>query len=130
MERLTIHIEVNPVNDAPMVDAGLDRNITEGESITLEANATDSDGTIVAYSWRENNNPIGDTSIVTLESNLSVGVHNFVVAVIDNDGAVASDSVVVNVKALVKSSLSGQILDNQGAFIAGAKVELITGETF
>ena len=84
-------------NKAPTVDAGADKTITEGESVTLTATASDPDGTIQSYEWKEGSVVKGNSATLTL-NNLSKGVHIFTVTVTDDKGATASDTVKVKVK--------------------------------
>ena len=84
-------------NKAPTVDAGADKTITEGESVTLTATASDPDGTIQSYEWKEGSVVKGNSATLTL-NNLSKGVHIFTMTVTDDKGATASDTVRVKVK--------------------------------
>ena len=97
-------ITVNaPANINPTADAGPDQTVIDtndggDEAITLDGSAsTDSDGTIATYSWVE-----GVTEIATGVNptvTLSVGVHTIVLTVTDDEGATATDEVVINVNS-------------------------------
>ncbi|MBB1310292.1 hypothetical protein H5162_12745, partial [Pseudoalteromonas sp. SR41-8] len=39
------------VNKAPSVNAGDDQTVVEGSEVSLEGEASDSDGSIVSYEW-------------------------------------------------------------------------------
>ncbi|GEM_PF-2631890 len=94
-----VHKKHTP-NRIPTVDAGDDRIITEGESVTLEAVANDPDGKIVSYQWKEGSVTVGTDAVLTL-TELSEGVHFFTITVRDNKKATATDTVKVEVKAPV-----------------------------
>jgi hypothetical protein len=106
-----VQITVNgssTVNKAPVVNAGADQTLTlPSNSLTLSAQASDSDGSIVKYSWEKT---AGGAATVaspsaasTKISGLIEGSYTFKVSVTDNSGAVASDDVVVVVKAASQS---------------------------
>lgn len=88
-------------NTGPVANAGADQNVTVNNQVTLNgAGSTDSDGTIVTYSWTQT----GGTA-VTLSGTGSnrtftpttTGSRTFQLTVTDDDGATASDTVVINV---------------------------------
>jgi hypothetical protein len=97
----TVLITVEPANVAPTANAGTDQTITDtdnsgSESVTLNgSSSTDSDGTIVSYTWRESGSVI--TSGVSPTHSFSVGVHTVELTVTDNDGTVDTDTVVITV---------------------------------
>lgn len=88
-------------NLPPVADAGPDRTIVDSgadgqELVTLDAGASsDSDGTIASYEWREGGTVVG--LVATAEVWLSVGTHTLTLTVTDDDGATATDSVVITV---------------------------------
>jgi len=84
-------------NQLPVVDAGKDIVIYEGEDVVLDAVANDPDGTIIQYLWAEGSITLGETSHLVL-TGLIVGDHNISVTVTDDDGATATDYVMVYVK--------------------------------
>jgi pimeloyl-ACP methyl ester carboxylesterase len=98
-----VAVTVNPApNLIPSVTAGSDRVITlPTNSLTLTANASDSDGSIASYAWAKSS---GSTATIaspasasTLIQDLVAGSYVFTVTVRDNDGASKSDSVSVTV---------------------------------
>jgi len=95
-DNVTIIVTSAP-NTAPTVDAGSNQTIEEGDILTQDANATDSDGSIISYIWQEGGTDLGTTNPLSINS-LSAGVHTISVTVTDDGGAIASDtfSVVVN----------------------------------
>jgi hypothetical protein len=90
-------------NIPPVVNAGQDIEVTlPVESLTLSAEAMDTDGTIVSYSWVQVNGggiiiENGDTAKPDLTNIKEVGDYEFEVVVKDNIGATAKDSVKVRV---------------------------------
>src|SRR5207247_9656693 len=92
-----------PVNQPPVANAGPDQTVsdTDGngtQSVTLNGSgSSDSDGTITSYVWKDGATQIaiGATPAVTL----GVGAHTITLTVTDDEGATASDTVVVTVNA-------------------------------
>jgi poly(3-hydroxybutyrate) depolymerase len=89
-------------NYAPVVNAGSDRLIvlpTNATSIT--ASASDRDGSIASYQWSKIAGPscsLSGTTYSTLKvSSMAGGTYTFRVTVKDNDGAVDTDDIIVNV---------------------------------
>jgi hypothetical protein len=98
----SVIVTVNPApNVAPVANAGADQTVTDTngdgmERVTLNGGASsDSDGTIVSYEWREGTTVVG-TGATTSVSFL-VGTHTLTLQVTDDDGATATDSIVVTV---------------------------------
>ena len=120
----SVIITVNPLapNSPPVANAGADHAVTDNdgngtESVTLNGSgSSDSDGSIVSYVWRD-----GATDVATgatASVSLSVGAHTLTLQVTDNDGATATDSVVVTVNPFVPPpSPSVHIGDLDGAAI-------------
>lgn len=90
------------VNNNPSVNAGTDQFIRQPANTgTLTANASDIDGSISTYLWTKVSGPSvtlsgANTSSLSL-SNLVLGVYVFRVEVSDNNGATATDDVMVSV---------------------------------
>ena len=81
-------------NIPPTVELGLYRTIDINRSITFTADVNDSDGSIVKYVWTKNNEVISNDvnySYVPTE----LGEVNLGLTVTDDDGAVATDTLVV-----------------------------------
>jgi len=80
----TVYVELNK---APIANAGLDQNLTEGAYIDLNASgSSDSDGNITQYYWKEGSTLLyqGTNPIITLDP-LSIGVHTLTLTVTDNN---------------------------------------------
>ncbi|NMM47246.1 PKD domain-containing protein [Marinigracilibium pacificum] len=97
-----VKVEVLPeeINQPPTVSAGANKTITlPKNNITLNANASDNDGQIATYLWRKISGPASDlsgTNSARLEvTNMLEGRYVFRITVTDDDGAGASDDVVV-----------------------------------
>ena len=88
-------------NKAPVADAGEDINITlPANSAILSGSATDSDGTIMSFQWREISGPAGFTMTSVTDARVNVteltaGEYEFELSVKDNFGAVGRDTVKV-----------------------------------
>lgn len=103
-------------NQAPAVDAGADLSVNERSTVTINATASDSDGSVSAYAWSQSSGEAvtlnGDNSAqlsfmapsVEMDTSLT-----FSVTVTDDDGATATDSVVVNVS---NTESKGVLLDS------------------
>ena len=91
-------------NVAPTANAGSDQTITLGNSVTLNAsNSSDSDGSIVSYSWVEGSTTLS-TAASFSKSNFTEGSHNITLTVTDNDGATGTDNITVTVNTPITYS--------------------------
>lgn len=100
-----VTVTVNP-NQPPVVVAGGDDEVLEGQSYTLDASVSDADGTIVAITWQQISGPavtLSDISVVnptfvapavTATTDLQ-----FELTATDSLGDVASDRVVISVRS-------------------------------
>lgn len=102
--RDTIVVTVNAMpNQAPVANAGLDRNITLPVNVvTLSGSGTDADGSIAAYQWTKIAGPtqftiLSPSQAQTNVNNLAQGVYRFELRVTDNLGATGRDTVTVTV---------------------------------
>ncbi|UAY51322.1 PKD domain-containing protein [Ferruginibacter albus] len=99
----TVQVTVRSANAAPTANAGTDQTIQlPTNSVSLSGSGVDADGTIASYSWSVigGSATITDaSSAVTTVNNLSQGVYQFVLTVTDNQGATATDTLSVTVKA-------------------------------
>jgi len=93
--------EAAPSNQPPVAEAGDNVTYTLGVSqptveVTLNgSNSTDSDGTIVAYTWTGTPDP---EDVVGPNVTLGTGVHIFTLVVTDDDGAMSDpDTVTITV---------------------------------
>jgi gliding motility-associated-like protein len=101
---VTLTVLPAAVNQLPTVNAGPDQSLTLPQnSVTLNGNATDPDGTISAFQWTQQSGPAAtitgnNTKDLNL-SNLVSGTYIFQLRATDNGGASATDLVSVIVKA-------------------------------
>ncbi|UCE39411.1 MAG: carboxypeptidase regulatory-like domain-containing protein [Thermoplasmata archaeon] len=99
---------------APLANAGIDEIVWEGEPAYLDGSkSNDSDGTIVKYSWYLDMELIGNSE--TFFTNLTLGIHDIMLIVEDNDGLTDDDWVRVTVyeegTKANGASLSGAVID-------------------
>ncbi|MEZ8435397.1 glycosyl hydrolase family 18 protein [Vibrio splendidus] len=95
----------DPVNRIPTAAAGADQSVEGPASVSLDGSASkDSDGTIASYAWSQ----VSGTAVTLANSNAAVAsfdvvevaqqeVLTFSLTVTDNEGATATDTVVVTV---------------------------------
>ena len=130
-----VEVVVRRANRPPIVDAGPDRSVDARELVVLSASAGDPDGSIAAYLWEQTSG-----ATVTLSGADSPNVSfiapdvavdqtlSFRLTVTDNDGATATDTVSVMLRAslsdLLRSSvlISGEAGRSEGSNI-GASLE-------
>ena len=98
----TVRITVAAPARAPTVNAGPDRIIPDsngvpGESVALTATASDPDGTIASYAWRNGTTQLGTGA--TIQAALPDGTNEVTVTVTDNSGLTATDSVQITIGA-------------------------------
>ena len=93
-----------PPNLPPVAHAGPDRTLTDSggdgtEIVTLNGSASsDPDGAIVAYEWRDGSTVVASSAAPSVW--LPVGIHTLTLRVTDDDGAFATDSVVVTISPI------------------------------
>ncbi len=85
-----------PTNQAPIANAGEDKTVQSGESITITGSGTDNDGMIVSYKWEKGAIELATTAEFTYSPTV-VGTDTLILTVTDDDGATASDEVNVTV---------------------------------
>jgi thermitase len=101
---LNIHnaMSLGSSNQPPVANAGPDQTVADTgsdgvELVSLTGSASDSDGSVIGYEWREG------TQVLSLEASPSlfftVGTHTLTLEVTDNQGATGTDTVVVTVTA-------------------------------
>ncbi|HET8883059.1 MAG TPA: PKD domain-containing protein [Solimonas sp.] len=95
-----------PGNRAPQVDAGADRSVAAGDSVSLSGTAHDDDGTIATYAWTQTDGPaveLQDADRATAQfvapALTTTQTLRFTFSATDDEGATGSDSVNVTVNA-------------------------------
>ncbi|MEM7106862.1 MAG: gliding motility-associated C-terminal domain-containing protein [Bacteroidota bacterium] len=102
-DQVTVNVFPPPPNDPPATNAGADVSITlPVNSVNLAGSATDSDGTVVSFSWVQVSGPsvasISPSNATnTTVSNLIEGNYTFSLEATDNDGDSDTDNLVVTV---------------------------------
>ena len=81
------------------VDAGADKTINEGESVTLDGSKSTADdgAAITAYTWSENGTVYCQNSQICTIDNLSAGIHHITLTMTQSNGQIFSDDVTVQV---------------------------------
>ncbi|HEY0058984.1 MAG TPA: T9SS type A sorting domain-containing protein [Flavisolibacter sp.] len=107
-DTMTLFVQPEPVNKAPIVNAGDDITLTLPlDSLSLIGTASDADGRVESFVWSQISGSGGHANLIANKavgqvSSLRVGNHQYVLTVIDNMGAVARDTVMVRVNAPAK----------------------------
>lgn len=100
----SVDIVVRPVNALPLAEAGDDQSVNGGESVNFIGSGSDTDGTIVGYSWLQisgsavtlvDSDTAGASFIAPQLEELSDLI--FELTVTDNENASASDTVTITV---------------------------------
>lgn len=104
-DQVTVTVNhVEPANQPPTVNAGIDQAVDEGDVVTLTGTANDSDGTIASYAWAQLSGP----TVVINNANQAVASFTapnvnsstpliFRLTATDDDGATASDTVTITI---------------------------------
>jgi len=105
----TVSISVNPINHAPVADAGADQSKEATGSTTSVhldgSHSSDPDGDSLTYEWKEGSTVLGTG--MTLSHSFSVGVHTLTLTVMDPSNASASDKVTITITDTTAPSISG-----------------------
>ena len=108
----TMNVSVTePVpNQVPTVNAGADKTVLVGEVLTITGSASDSDGTIVSYEWKEGSTVLADTASFDFNNTAITGTYTLTLTVTDDENATATDEMVVDVVTVMPTvTLSGKI---------------------
>jgi len=91
----------------PIAAATVDNsNITEGMTVTFDANSSyDPDGVILSYEWSENGVILSNDAIFSINT-LTIGQHTILLTVMDDDGLIGRENVVVTVQTLTNQGIS------------------------
>lgn len=87
------------------VDAGADKTINEGESVTLDGSKSTADdgAAITAYTWSENGTVYCQNSQICTIDNLSAGIHHITLTMTQSNGQIFSDDVTVTVNQTMET---------------------------
>jgi K+-transporting ATPase c subunit len=129
--KATVQVTVNKAvllqNQIPEASAGLDEQIMlPMDTVTLSGSASDPDGTIAAYKWTKISGPLKYTLVSpsksrTLVRDLAEGVYQFELAVTDNRGAVAKDTVALAVISAPKTF--AKVFPNPATDVVNIQIE-------
>ncbi|MCJ8312481.1 MAG: PKD domain-containing protein [Pseudomonadales bacterium] len=90
---VTVEEASNPINNAPVANAGVDFDVETGVMFSLTGSGTDADNDMMTYNWNINGVDYAtNPAIVTLSV---ATTYNAVLTVTDSNGASHSDSVIV-----------------------------------
>ena len=104
-DQMTVTITDMPANNPPVVDAGADRIVVEGEPLTLNGTASDQDGDHLTYRWSHDsalNITLADTATTLspsftapqVDSNTTI---TFTLTATDTHNATSSDQMAVTI---------------------------------
>ena len=93
----------NNLNQMPIANAGSDKTVTVNETVTINGSGTDSDGYIVSYEWKKGDVVLG-TSATLIYTPTEVGIDTLTLTVMDDDGATASDNIIITVQENITTS--------------------------
>ena len=127
----TIQITVNAAgNIPPTANAGTDQSITlPTNTVSLNGNGTDPDGTISAYNWTKISGPSAGTitnatSAATSVTGLVQGIYQFELKVTDNNGATAVDTLQITVNAAANIAPTAHAGTNKSLTLPASTVSL------
>ena len=93
---ITVAGNAHPTADAGEDQIVLDFDFSGSESVNLDgSSSSDPDGTIASYEWTEGATVLGNSA--SISPDLSVGPHTITLTVTDDEGATATDQVVITV---------------------------------
>jgi hypothetical protein len=103
-----IQIRIQPVSapTASIVSPASGKVFKQGSLIAFSGTASDSDGTIVSYSWESDQDGILGTEAYIEISSLSTGKHKITFTATDNDGLTSSYSIEIKISALTAPAVS------------------------
>ena len=97
-----INITVIPIqNIPPKVNAGNDINMSVNQTYKIIGNATDSDGQIVSYEWKENGTILSTTSTLDYIP-YTTGIHTLTFTAKDDYNDTSSDDVNITVNPIMQ----------------------------
>ena len=86
-------------NELPTANAGADATLEIGQVLTIVGSGTDTDGSIVAYEWKEGSTVLSNSASFDYVASAE-GTHTLTLTVTDNDGATANDTMNITVTAV------------------------------
>ena len=114
---------VTATNVAPQADAGPDQVVADLDLVALDGSgSSDPDGTIVSYSWSEGGVEVATGPTPTVGP-FTQGSHTIVLTVTDDDGATATDSLLVTATNVAPSADAGpdqSVFDSDSVALDGS----------
>lgn len=100
---ITVEAPQPPANQAPSANAGADRTVQQGDSVTITGSGSDADGTIVGWSWARVSGTAVSlsgayTQTVQFTAPSTAGDIRLRLTVTDDDGATDTDDVIITVE--------------------------------
>ncbi|NQZ11395.1 MAG: hypothetical protein HRT35_29940, partial [Algicola sp.] len=115
----TVEITVNPVNSAPVVDAGSTQIVNEGSLVQLTGTATDNDGSLDSILWTQTAGEsvmlTDNTSLTprfTTPNNEASATFSFALTVTDNEGESVQSEVDIEVRPIITGLVVDDVLSN------------------
>ncbi|HFQ4827559.1 TPA: hypothetical protein ACGU2T_001265 [Vibrio vulnificus] len=114
-----VTVQDSAINQRPQVSVGEDKAVVEGTDVTLTAHATDADGNIVAYRWRQLSGPSVTLNDAT-QANVTFSVPTqwtqgdsigLMVTVTDNQGGIGNARITLAITAAEHSFNAIEYLD-------------------
>ena len=103
-DQVTVTIQDVSANNPPTVDAGQDRAVNEGDTLTLNGTASDADGDALTYLWSHDSdleiildNPSSVSVSFTVPQVTSNATITFTMTVTDKHNSTGSDAVVISI---------------------------------
>lgn len=100
------------INILPTANAGVDKTVVINQAVTITGSGTDTDGTIVSYEWKKGDIVLAATAAFTYTPTV-VGTDTLTLTVMDDDGAIASDSmnvIVTEATAVTTVSFASDVM--------------------
>ncbi|MFK7995627.1 MAG: family 16 glycosylhydrolase [Granulosicoccus sp.] len=99
LDDISFSTDAPPQNIAPDVFAGANQIIESGQSVVLSGTASDTDGTVQAYEWTDATGTVlATTPEFTFSPASGSGDTTLTFTAFDDDGASASDSIVISIQ--------------------------------
>ena len=103
----TVSIEVTPVNQLPLANAGWDQTADEGDTVDFDGSGSfDIDGTIVFYEWDFGDQTTG-AGVTTSHVYADDGTHAVTLIVADDEGATGTDTATVIINNVAPTAEAG-----------------------
>jgi len=112
LDNILLNTSSDPlVNTPPVANAGSDKSVQVGNTVSITGSGTDTDGSIVSYEWKQGSTVIATTASFDYTPSV-IGDQILTLTVTDNKGAVGTDSMLLTVTDVVVP-VSETIVDNR-----------------